>query len=205
MTETIRPAMTPHDDFRDGHPELVAACRAAGVDLDDTTGPAALADYLETAHHATLWSELPRLSELAEQVENVDGVRHPEMVAVRSVFEALRSTLESHLMREEQIVFPLIREIIASSQSLKRPNGTLRNPIDVLDDDHERVGDGLEELVFLTDTFTVPDGASPELRSLYDGLAALVSDTSLHIQLENHILFPAVVAVERDLLAVLDR
>ncbi|MEO6571934.1 MAG: hemerythrin domain-containing protein [Ilumatobacteraceae bacterium] len=204
MSRTIRPAKTCHEDFRDGYPELVAVCRAAGVDLDDAAGPTALANYLEVAHHANLWGELPRLSALAEQVDKVDGAGRPEMRVIRRSFEALRSDLESHLMCEEQIVFPLIREIIAASRTVERPNGTMRNPIDVLDDDHERVADGLDELASLTDDFTAPDGASPEIRNLYGGLAALVTDTRLHIRLEHHLLFPAVVAVERDLLAVLD-
>ena len=205
MTETFRPGPTPLDDVRNRRPELVAVCRAAGVDLDDATGPSALADYIEAAHHAELWSELPRLSNLAAQVEKADGDRHPELFAVRTLFDELRFDLESHLMREEQIVFPLIREIVAASVSVKRPNGTLHNPIDVLDDDHERVGGLLDELASLTDSFTVPDGASPEMRRPYDGLASFASDTRLHIQLEDHLLLPAVAAVERDLLALLDR
>ena len=185
--------------------DLGEACRAAGVDLGDAVTPDALADHLETAHAAELWSELPRLSELAGRVEQAHGPRHPEVVAVRSSFEALRTGLESHLMREEQIVFPLMREILAASRSVKRPNGTLRNPIDVLDDDHERVGEMLDELRVLTDSFTAPEDAAPELGTLYERLAALTDATALHMHLENLVLFPAVAAIERELLAVLEQ
>ncbi len=117
-----------------GQRPLADACAEAGVDpevvvgalgaiepaqLPDwaSMGPAELVDHLESTHHAYLHTELPRLDALAEKVASVHGANHPELMDVLADVRELRDDLEPHLMKEERILFPLIREQVGAPGS----------------------------------------------------------------------------------------
>ena len=70
-----------------------------------------LVDHIEATHHRYLWQELPRLSALIDKVTSVHGARHPELDDVARCFETLRADLEPHLVKEERVLFPMIREL----------------------------------------------------------------------------------------------
>lgn len=193
---------------------LDQACAAAGVDpatvLDAlaaapatstpdwaTMAPEVLVDHLEATHHAYLHTELPRLTALADKVADVHGARHPELVAVRGTYAELRAELEPHLMKEEQILFPLIRELVASAGTAEAHCGSLElGPIRVMMMEHDRAGELLTELREATGGYEVPDDGCASYRALYEGLAELEADTHLHVHKENNVLFPAVIALE---------
>ena len=190
--------------------DVVDALRAAVTSPPDATSteatvtdltPSELADHIERTHHAFLRRELPRLAELADRVLAVHGDRHPELAEVHDTFEALRLDLEPHLAREEQILFPFIREIDNALRSDRTVDGALANPVTVLRDDHEHVGALMARLSRQTDAFTTPADGCASYRALYDGLGALVADTHVHVHKENNILFPAAIDRERRLRA----
>jgi regulator of cell morphogenesis and NO signaling len=205
-----------------GQRTLAAACAEADIDVGEAVDtlartalsapsaastlpdlvnltPSALADHIEHTHHAYLRGELPRLAELTERVLAVHGDRHPELADVRDSFEALRADLQPHLAREEQILFPLIREIDAALRADGWVNGELKNPVSVLQDDHEEVGALLARLHELTNAYTTPEDGCASYRALYEGLGRLAADTHLHVHKENNILFPAAIEHERRL------
>ncbi len=205
-----------------GQRSLAQSCLEAGIDIEDairmlledarsspaatstspdllSLSPSALADHIEQTHHAFLRGALPRLSELAARVESAHVERHPELADIRQTFETLRADLEPHLDCEEQILFPLIREIDAAQRSNRSVNGTLKNPVTVLHDDHEDLGAALARLRKLTDTFTAPDDACASYRAFFDGLHDLADDTHLHVHKENNMLFPRAIEREREL------
>ena len=196
-----------------GGARLGDACESAGIDplvvlselesLADepaapwaSMGPTELIAHLESTHHQYLGSELPRLSALAEKVESVHGDRHPELADVRARFEELRADLEPHLLREERVLFPMVRELEQAATAPEFHCGTLRNPIGVMESEHDRAGELLAMLRRLTDGFEPPADGCASYRALYDGLAELEADTHLHVHKENNVLFPAVVALE---------
>ena len=191
---TIQPVVTLGEHLADC-PDLSSRPQSPPPDASSIEwaelAPSALADHIERTHHAYLRRQLPWLSELAERVEAVHGQRHPELTAARAAYEALRAELEAHLMREEEILFPLIREIDSAVLSGRQPVGTLANPIAVIRDDHDQVVELMTELGALTGSFTTPSDGCTSYRSLYVGLSALVADTNLHVHLEDNVLFPA--------------
>jgi regulator of cell morphogenesis and NO signaling len=178
----------------------LAAATTSGVgepwtDLD----VGALADHIEATHHRYLWDELPRLGALLEKVVAVHGARHPELAEVATMFDVLRAELEPHLVKEERMLFPMIREL---DRATSRPTfhcGLLRNPISVMLREHEHAGEVLARLRTTTDDYRVPDDGCASYRACYDGLAELEADTHLHIHKENNVLFPAVLELERRL------
>jgi regulator of cell morphogenesis and NO signaling len=61
----------------------------------------------------------------------------------------------------------------------------------MLVDEHTALGSQLARLRELTDGYRTPADGCASYRLLYDRLAALESDTHMHIHLENNVLFPA--------------
>ena len=197
-----------------GGRRLDEACAAAGVDSVEviealaavpagptpdwaTMAPEVLVDHLEATHHAYLHTELARLTALADKVATVHGERHPELVDVRDTYAELRADLEPHLMKEERVLFPLIRELVASAGTAEPHCGSLElGPIRVMMMEHDRAGELLAELRARTGGYGVPDDGCASYRALYEGLAELEADTHLHVHKENNVLFPAVIALE---------
>ena len=196
-----------------GGQPLDVACRTRGIDpgviIEELAhletlvtppwarmGPVALVDHLEDTHHAYLHVELPRLSLLATKVVGVHGTGHPELVEVQGAFEQLRGDLDPHLLKEEQVLFPMIRELAASATTPAFPRARLANPISVMLSDHDRAGELLARMRDLTDGYHTPADGCASYQALYDGLAELEADTHLHVHKENNVLFPAVIALE---------
>ncbi len=155
-----------------------------------------LVDHIESTHHTYLRGALSRLSGLVDKVSEVHGDRHPELAEVRVVFHDLRGDLEPHLMQEERVVFPMIRELVAATPSAGAQDERVRTPITVLMAEHDRAGELLAHLRRLTDNYRVPDDGCASYQALYDGLVELEADIHLHVHKENNILFPQVLAAE---------
>lgn len=170
----------------------------AGVpSLKDWTS-ASLPDLIQhiiARHHDYLREELPRLEMLMGKVVKAHGERHPEVIRVGQLYQALAADLMPHLMKEEQILFPYIRQM-DQGQAGSSCFGTVQSPIRVMEMEHEAVGGLLTELRELTQAYTVPEDACNTFRALYDGLLTLERDLHLHIYLENQVLHPRAVALE---------
>ena len=167
--------------------------------LDDSwtdLGVAELVAHLETTHHPYLREALPRLDALAEKVAGVHGERHPELHQVRRIVAELMADLLPHMMKEERVLFPMVRELAVAVETPRFHCGSLANPIGVMNVEHERTGELLTDLRIATSGYRVPEDGCGSWRALYVGLAELEADTHLHVHKENNVLFPAVLAAE---------
>jgi regulator of cell morphogenesis and NO signaling len=202
-----------------GQRTLADACVAHGLDAQTTAdelehavidesapdwsamGLTDLVDHLESTHHRYLWDELPRLSALVAKIVSVHGDRHPELAQVEACFEEIRHDLEPHLVKEERVLFPMIRELDSATESVSFHCGTLRNPISMMLREHDTVGDLLARLRQLTNAYQPPADGCASYVACYSGLAELEVDTHLHIHKENNLLFPEVMRIESELAA----
>ena len=127
------------------------------------------------------------------------GERHPELVSIAATYSTIRSDLEPHLLTEERIQFPMIRELAAATDSSAFHCGSLRNPISVMLREHDEVGRLLAELRGLTNGYVPPDDGCASYAALFTAFEELEVDTHLHIHKENNVLFPMVVSMEAGL------
>lgn len=160
-----------------------------------------LCDYIEKRHHTFMHRELPRLHELLLKVVKAHSENHGAMLkALQRVYESLRAELEAHLQKEEQILFPYIRQTEAWAEGRGAPPvyhcGSLRNPIRQMEAEHEHAGQALAELRRVTNDYALPPDACPTFDAVYDGLIEMEDDLHQHIHLENNILFPRSVELE---------
>jgi len=119
-------------------------------------------------------------------VNEVHGEKDPaRLKEILDIVIALKAELLLHMMKEEEILFPMI----AAGQ------GAMANgPVSVMEAEHDDAGHMLRRLGELTDHYTPPEGACNTWRALWAGLADLESSMHLHIHLENNILFPRALA-----------
>ena len=177
---------------------LAAAETGAGESGPDpaSMGLAELCDHIEQAHHRHLDAELPRLQQMADRVATVHGQAHPWTQPVADTLRELTAELMSHMMKEEQVLFPAIRAIEAGDRTAASHCGGVENPIRMMEMEHENAGSLLANLRELTGDYTAPEGACNTFRALIDGLEELEHDMHQHIHKENNVLFPRAAAAQ---------
>jgi regulator of cell morphogenesis and NO signaling len=185
----------------DPHVLLAALEEAARAVVGGGIDPAgmtltALADHIEATHHAYVRAELPRLEAMTKKVAAVHGEHDARLAQVHEVFLGLQWEMTGHMMKEERILFPMIRQLEASDSVPSFHCGSLANPINVMESEHDQVGGALAKMRELTDGFTPPDWACNTYRAMLDALAHLERDTHQHVHKENNILFPRAMAME---------
>ncbi|MFP4145700.1 MAG: iron-sulfur cluster repair di-iron protein [Phycisphaeraceae bacterium] len=160
-------------------------------------GLAELCDHIVATHHAYLREELPRLDFMTHKVSSVHGDREPRLHELRDAFVAFQEEVTSHLMKEEQILFPIIKQLELGDAGAAGHCGSIANPIAQMEHEHDNAGVGLETMRRVTDDFTPPEWACNTFRALYDALAQLEPDMHRHIHKENNVLFPRAQELEQ--------
>lgn len=196
-----------------GTRSLAEACSTEGLDPAlvaeelssfETAGPAdwadmglaELVDHIENVHHSYVHEEMPRLSALASKVNSVHGDRHSELAEVERVWSRLRNDLEMHLGKEEEILFPMIHQLVSAQGPMDFHCGSLQNPIRVMTMEHDDAGELLAELRRLTSDFTPPADGCDSYKALYSGLEQFEKDLHMHIHKESNLLFPGVIELD---------
>jgi regulator of cell morphogenesis and NO signaling len=146
-----------------------------------------LIDYVVNKHHAFLNKNLPIISELATTILRVHGPHHSELFDVHKHFHSLKAELEQHLIKEETLLFPMIKEYE------KNPSDELLEKVKKVtketEDEHESAGGILKELRKVTKEYAIPDDVCGTFEKTYEMLQEVEADLFQHIHLENNILF----------------
>ncbi len=166
------------------------------VDVD-AMGLTELADHIEATHHAYLREELPRLDLMTKKVSRVHGDKDQRLLTMREAFVALKAELEPHMMKEERILFPIVRQMETCTERQENHCGSVANPIRQMEHEHDQAGNALAILRESTDDYTPPQWACNTYRAMLDSLAQLESDMHQHIHKENNVLFPKAIAYEQ--------
>ena len=155
---------------------------------------AELVEHIEQTHHAWLKRELPRLAGLIAKVSRAHGQRHPKVVTLHDLFTRFAAEMDSHMFKEERILFPRIVALETSAASGTRSLGNsgpdVDQPIAIMEHEHDDHGRALQQIGELTDNFSTPSDVCNTYRAMIDGLDELKRDTHQHIHKENNILFP---------------
>jgi regulator of cell morphogenesis and NO signaling len=143
---------------------------------------------------------MPILADLSKKVADHHGSTNPELKGIRDKVDEMLSELNVHLKKEENILFPYIKQLESSkANGGTAPGGfsSIMQPISVMENDHDIVGDLADEIRMLSDSYTLPANACNSYSLLYKKLEAFEDDLHFHIHLENNILFPKAVLLEK--------
>jgi regulator of cell morphogenesis and NO signaling len=168
--------------------EQATASQPEPADRDWNAAPLRdLIGHILLRHHACLRSALPRIEELFAKVVSIHGERQPVLFQVREIFTALHEELDTHMMKEDLLLFPAIGKLESGSHP---PVSSIDRPIHRMEDEHESADRALVEMRRLTRDYAIPDFACSSYRALFAALRELECDLHRHIHLENNILFP---------------
>ena len=206
-----------------GNKSLEDACRASNLSVDQVidslemaeeaahatqkdrnwqTEPLAdLITHIRNTHHKFTREEMARLVPLLEKVCSVHGKNHSELQRVRASFQSLVQELTTHMMKEEMVLFPYIvrmeEAVIQKEPILPPPFGSVQNPVSMMEHEHDSAGNALRAMREASCGYTAPGDACISYQTLYKALADFEADLHQHIHLENNILFPRAIAMEK--------
>ena len=162
-----------------------------------------LIDYIVNVHHTYVEESIPLILQYSNRVAEVHGHHYAEVIEINKLFTEVANELASHMKKEEIILFPYIKKLINLKKEggyvVPPPFGTVNNPINMMETEHENAGDIFKEIARLTNNYTPPEGACNTFRALYAKLDEFEQDLHQHIHLENNILHPKAILLEQEL------
>jgi regulator of cell morphogenesis and NO signaling len=149
-----------------------------------------LADHIVLTHHSYTKKELPQIFYYLQKVSSKHGDRHNELYAIFQKFSELKDDMETHMQKEELILFPQIKELENTTHRSRHGAINIGIPITVMEDEHEHAGNLLKEIRNLSDNYNPPADACTTYRLGFAALQAFEEDLHRHVHLENNVLFP---------------
>jgi regulator of cell morphogenesis and NO signaling len=205
---------------------LETVCMMKGIDLDEIQAalhqatrplhlPATmpfeqwsvdfLADYIMNIHHHYLRQTLPTFLPVISRFVEEHTKKYPQLHQLQGAYHKLQKEIIPHIEEEESTIFPYIRQL-AHAYEDKDPYArllvkTMRKPIDkMMGHEHVMVSDLLQQFRQLTSYYTPPEKACTSHKVVFSKLKELDNDLSQHVWLENQVLFPKALAMEKDIL-----
>jgi regulator of cell morphogenesis and NO signaling len=191
-----------------GKKRLDEACREKNVDIAFLSGqlnnlkeipgnyaqnfkewdPGFLADYIVNTHHKYVLRTLPELQFYTKKIASVHGSNHPELNEVSAIFETLNNELLKHLQKEEEVLFPAIKEALSGNSGSAKD--IIRSETDRMGEEHETAGEIMDRINEITSGYRIPDDACNTYRVALQLLQQFEDDLHIHVHLENNILYP---------------
>jgi regulator of cell morphogenesis and NO signaling len=152
-----------------------------------------------------LHKALPEANEYVKRFLDESGTSYPELKELGAIMQKMMKEIPPHMKKEEDVIFPYIKQIYHAwrhkdsyASLLIR---TLRKPVEeVMQAEHESVGTQLRRIRKITNDYTLPPHSSTIHRVTFAKLKEMDNDLVQHIHLENNILFPKAIALEKELL-----
>ena len=162
-----------------------------------------LTAHIVNRHHRYVRDEAPRVQTLLQKVVSRHGEAHPELSSIQETFAELSAELFQHMLKEERVLFPFLDQMeVAAHTGGPSPVGcfpSVEFPISRMLAEHDDAGALISKIGELSSDYQPPDGACPTYHGLYHALAEFERDLHHHVHLENNILFPRAVEMERSL------
>lgn len=142
-----------------------------------------ICEYIISNHHQYVRSVSPQILALSHKVASVHGGNHPELVQVYHKFSLLSQEMMEHLKKEEEKLFPAIKDGSVNSQLIHE-----------IESEHDQAGQLMADIHQLTSGFQPPVDACTSYRSLFTLLEEFEDDLHQHVHVENNILIPRISA-----------
>lgn len=159
-----------------------------------------LVDYIYNQHHNYFYAIREGVLQLVTKVSAAHGSSHPELYKLGELVEQLFVELTAHFQKEETLLFPYIKALADSQQQgtcAITDNRLTKGLLSAMHMEHDVAGELLKAMRASTNDYTIPDGACHSFRLLYTQLEELETDLHQHIHLENNILLPKALQLEK--------
>jgi len=209
---------------------LEVACKARGLDVNTITEELEysirnvmlpnvidfnkwnidfLIDYIINVHHEYLRTSIPNVLDQLERFTNSHNKKFSYLNEILLLVNQLTKNLRPHLVQEEEIIFPYIRQIAHAYENKESYARlfvrTLSKPVEaIMHNEHEIVGKSLLRIRELTGDYIPPEKACVSHKTTFSKLKEFDNDLVQHMYLENEILFPKGIKMEKELLQKTD-
>lgn len=160
-----------------------------------------LAQYIEQKHHKYVETQIPILKGYLKKIIAAHGNRHKELYDILDLFEGTASELTLHMKKEELMLFPQVRKMYKShndgAEIVLPPFGSFENPIGAMMKEHTDEGERFRQIRALSNDYTPPADGCNTYKVTFKLLEEFEKDLHLHIHLENNILFPKAIDLEK--------
>jgi regulator of cell morphogenesis and NO signaling len=200
-----------HLDYDGLASELVEAVLSAGE--RGTWAKRTMSDLVEhivESFHEPLRQELPRLRELALQLQGHGDGHRRVLTVVHYELDRFGVELPEQMAVEERELFPLLVRLDRGREA-QGDRALLAYLRDAAADGYAEAGQTLRILRQITEGYTPPGTACPRLRALYRGLRELEALMQLHVHIESTDLFSraealmSMAGVEKTLMSIPSR
>ena len=157
--------------------------------------PAFLCDYIMNTHHKYVLKTLPELVFYTQKIAAVHGEHHPELIEVADLFDTINTELLQHLKKEEEVLFPAIKEAFSTSGQ-SSPKSIIASEIERMSAEHELAGGAMDRINQITGNYAVPDDGCSTYHVSFKMLSQFEADLHRHVHLENNILYPKALVKE---------
>lgn len=159
-----------------------------------------LAEYIVNKHHSYVRKMIPVIAAHTQKVALVHGENHPETIEIAKHFSVVYKDLKQHMMKEEQMLFPYIKYLAGAehnNSAAEKPFfGTVKNPVRMMEIEHQNAGDEMFEIRKLSNNYNPPEDACNTYKVCWQELKEFEEDLHQHVHLENNILFPKAIRLE---------
>lgn len=150
--------------------------------------PIELIDHILETHHVFMKKELPEIGDLLFLILKVHFASNGEsLLKIHNLYGTLRTELEEHLVKEEENLFPLIKEYYSTQNS--DIFDRIKQIIAETENEHEAAGEIIHQIEKIASNFTPPPEACTTYELVYKKLDLMFKDLFNHIHLENNVLF----------------
>lgn len=135
------------------------------------------------------------------KLRRVHGENHPELHRMHEIFVAMMNDLIPHLQKEELVLFPYIKALfVAKKMGVPKPSavfGSVKNPITMMELEHDEVGKLVEELIIISRHFEIPPDGCTTYKVTLTELNRFIKDLKQHILVENLWIHPKSLEMEK--------
>lgn len=160
-----------------------------------------LAEYIIRTHHRYAEKQIEIIKPLLEKISEVHGGQRPELFQIKEIFGKLAGEIVVHQRKEELMVFPFIKRMVKASENNEpfkhTPGRTVEDPVKMLKEEHDIQGDSFKRIAALSNNYETPSDGCNTYSTTLQLLQEFELDLHQHIHLENDILFPKAVRMEK--------
>lgn len=175
----------------------------APVQAIDWTGVplAELCSFIVRMYHNRFRADLPLVMAMIDNARQTNPRYTQLLTVLRGTLRRFRAEFESHMRKEEQVLFPAIRQLedaVHGETVAPRPSfGSFHNPVYLLESEHESLGAEIQQIRRITTDYAVAEAADDNYIALMLRLQALEMELHEHMHVENNVLFPRTIAMEQ--------
>ncbi len=159
-----------------------------------------LADYIVNTHHSYVKKVMPDLKAYSDKVARVHSGHHPELLEINRLVQETMKEMAEHTIEEETVLFPYIKKLVAlNGNATAKDIDHVQESIDLRIQEHELVGGNMEKIRELSSNYTVPEDGCASYSFLFKSLNEFEEDLHIHVHLENNILFPKAIELEKEI------